>query len=80
MKGMDYAPLNRTVTVNDELIRMWKVAESGRPSNTKISVDYNQSCVLTAQKTHSVSIIQAIQLVLYKEVTGVYSEIHKKSK
>jgi phage I-like protein len=47
--------------------------------NTKISVDYNQSCVLTAQKTHSVSIIQAIQLVLYKEVTGVYSEIHKKA-
>ena len=47
--------------------------------NTKISVNYNPSCVLTAQKTHSVSVINAIQLVLHKEVTEVCSEIHTNS-
>jgi len=44
--------------------------------NTKISVNYNPSSVLTAQKTHFVSVIKAIQLVLYKEVNEVCSDIH----
>jgi hypothetical protein len=44
--------------------------------NTKISVNYNPGCVLTAQKTHSISVIKAIQLELYREVIDVCSEIH----
>jgi hypothetical protein len=70
---MDYAPSNCTVTVNDGLRRMWKLAKSDR---TKISVNYNPSSVLTAQKTHTASVIKAIQLVLHREVIGVCSEIH----
>ena len=34
--------------------------------------------VRTAQQTHSVSVIQASQLMLYREIIAVCSEIHTK--
>ena len=34
--------------------------------------------VRTAQETHSVSVIKTSQLMLYKEIIAVYSQIHTK--
>ena len=44
----------------------------------EINRNYVKPTVRTAQETHSVSVIQTSQLMLYREIIAVCSEIHTK--
>jgi hypothetical protein len=46
--------------------------------NNRISCVMYKDTVRTAQKTHCVSVIKTSQLMLYREIMAVFSEIHTK--
>jgi len=53
---------------------------SFNPLWTATDPNYTYDPVRTAQKTYSVSVIQTSQLMLYREIIAVCSQIHTKHK